>query len=70
MYFSVPEAVVFFSLQTDVVVDLSDGQIILIYIYIYTHIHNYIYCRASHTGDACRGRGREERGGFHLNLRT
>ena len=30
----------------------------------------YIYCRASHTSDAGRGRGREERGGCQLNLRT
>ena len=28
------------------------------------------YCRASHTGDACRGRGRERERGIHLNLWT
>ena len=33
-----------------------------------TPSNNHINCRASHTGDA--GRGRKERGGCHLNLRT
>ena len=36
-------------------------------VYIYTHIYIY-YCRASHTGDACRGRGRERERGISSEL--